>query len=259
MEKSLIYDLPTRLFHWCFAGLFLAAFFISNVFEEEDTIFTYHMMIGLLLTFIVLLRIIWGVIGSKYARFSSYVLNPIKLIEYIKGIFTGSSKRKLGRNPASSWAALIMFFLSIGLAITGLSMVSGTSGKDLDDVHEFLAESFFIVAILHIAGVIIHTLRHKDPIALSMVTGYKAGIEDGVGEDASISGHRAGVGLVFILLVISFIFFLKVNYNPDQGKLNLFGTELMLGEEGEHHHNDHKVKYDERKHEEDDDHDDDDH
>ena len=234
-QKPLIYDLPTRLFHWSFAGLFVGAFFIVNIFDDESAIFPYHMMMGLALAFIVSLRIIWGIFGTKYARFSSYVLNPVALIDYLKGVISGKATRKLGRNPASSWAALVMIFLSIGLAVTGFLMTSGNGSHDLEEAHELFANTFIIVAILHVAGIVLHTLRHKESIGYSMIHGYKEPVD---GDNTGIGGHHVAVGLLFVLLIASFVFFLGKNYNPEQQRLNLFGTYLELHEmeeeEGKH-------------------------
>ena len=108
MRKQLIYDLPTRIFHWAFAGLFVFAFFIAKTVDDENPVFSYHMLAGLMLGGLVTLRIIWGFLGTNYARFSSFALHPKDLIQYLTGILSGNKKRWAGHNPTSSWAALIM-------------------------------------------------------------------------------------------------------------------------------------------------------
>ena len=165
MKKQLIYDLPTRVLHWLFAGLFLSAFCISNIFDDESPIFSYHMLIGLILVFVVVLRLIWGLFGTKYARFSGFSLNPIELLRYFQGILTGSKKRWSGHNPATSWAAIIMILLASGLGITGFLMTSGTNRDSIKDIHELLANGFIIIVIFHIAGIIIHSIRHQETSA----------------------------------------------------------------------------------------------
>ena len=76
MRKQLIYDLPTRIFHWGFAGLFVFVIFIAKTVDDENPVFSYHMLAGLMLGGLVTLRIIWGFFGTKYARFSSFALHP---------------------------------------------------------------------------------------------------------------------------------------------------------------------------------------
>ena len=65
MKKTKVYDLPTRLFHWLFAGLFLSAFLIAKVIDDDSPSYSYHMLLGVILGMIVFLRIIWGFVGSK--------------------------------------------------------------------------------------------------------------------------------------------------------------------------------------------------
>lgn len=74
MKKSLVYDLPTRSFHWLFAFLFLSSFLIAKILDDHSTLFGFHSLLGLTLGFIVLLRILWGLVGTQHARFSNFAL-----------------------------------------------------------------------------------------------------------------------------------------------------------------------------------------
>lgn len=225
MSKKLVYDLPTRLFHWSFAGLFIFAFVIAKTVDDESPTFSYHMLAGLLLGGLVALRLIWGLIGSKYARFSTFALRPSDLVSYLKGILTGDKKLWAGHNPASSWAALVMMGSAVMLAVTGYFMTTGYK-EEFEDAHELFANAFLVTALLHTAGVIIHSLRHQDGIALSMVHGKKAGTN----EDA-ISGQRPVVALLLIILMTGFGSYLYKNYNSDNQEITLLGKTLHLGEE----------------------------
>ena len=120
MKKISVYDLPTRFFHWLFAFLFITAFAIAKTVDDESPLFSYHMLAGLTIAFLLVLRFIWGFIGTTYARFSSFRLNPIELIQYVKDAVVTKTKTYLGHNPASSYAAVIMFACAIGLAISGI-------------------------------------------------------------------------------------------------------------------------------------------
>src|SRR5689334_6459120 len=148
-RSTLVYDLPTRLFHILFGGLFITAFTIANVAEESPA-FPYHMLAGALLAALVILRVIWGIAGTRYARFSSFELKPATLIDYFKHIVSGRTRTWAGHNPASSWAAVIMIGLAAGLAVTGVLMING--GERYEDLHELLANAFLATALLHVAG-----------------------------------------------------------------------------------------------------------
>lgn len=227
MSKTLIFDLPTRLFHWSFAGFFAISYIITNIANDESSLFPYHALSGICLVFILILRIIWGIWGTKYAKFSSYKLNPVSLIAYLKSIMSGQGKRSLGRNPASSWAAITMMAMALGLGLTGYLMASGSGSRDIKEIHELLANGFLIVVLLHIAGIALHTLRHKDPIALSMITGRKERTET---ETQGISSPKEGAGVAFIFMLLMVIAFLGLTYNTQHHSINIFGTQLQLGE-----------------------------
>lgn len=119
-----------------------------------------------------------------------------------------------------------MMALTVGLAVTGYLMTSGGNKEILEEVHELLANTFVIVAIAYVAGVVLHTLRHRDWIGLSMVNGKKQFIEGQSGIERS---HR-GVALLFVALVGAFVFHLNRNYDAGTESLNLFGSTLQLGE-----------------------------
>lgn len=227
MKKILAYDFPTRIFHWCFALLFVGAFLISKTVDDESVTFSYHMLLGIILAGVAFLRIIWGIVGSKYARFTSFELNPLSLIEYGKAIFTGKTKLYPGHNPASSWAAILMILFSLGLAFTGIQMAQNNNKEFYEEIHEFLSHAFLFTAIAHVLGVVFHTIRHKEMIGLSMVHGEKSTDES---QSQGISNKHPVVAIVFVILVLTLGFKVFSNFNPQNRTLNLFGTQLTLGE-----------------------------
>lgn len=221
-----VYDWPVRLFHWIFAGLFIAAFFIAKVFDDDSTQYPYHMMLGFTLAVAVVLRLFWGIFGTRYARFTSFELNPRALLGYMKGLISSPGKIFTGHNPASSWAALVMMLCALGLATSGYLMVTADK-EDWEDIHELFANAFVIAAIAHVAGVIYHTIRHKDPIGLSMLNGKKKLSEseaaNGIGQNYLV------VGLLFALLTGGFGLHLFKNYNSETMALTVFEKTYQLG------------------------------
>ena len=226
MNRQLVYDLPTRIFHWLFASLFLTSFAIAKILEDDSPWFNYHSLAGLTLGFLVLLRIGWGIVGSRHARFSGFALRPTDLVSYFKGILVGNKARWAGHNPATSWAALTMMSMALGLAVTGYLMTSGPDKETYEDVHELLANGFIVIVILHLAGIVLHTLRHKEMIGLSMLDGGK----NNVPADQVIPSARSAAGIVLLGLVVVFGLHLFRNYDSQNGTLQFFGTTLNLGE-----------------------------
>lgn len=226
MSRKRVYDLPTRAFHWMFAGLFLSAFFIAKNIDDESPVFTWHMMFGLTLGFLIFLRIGWGLIGTRHARFSGFALSPRELAGYFLGIVRGSQRKWAGHNPASSWAALAMMVCGLGLVFSGYNMTSGPNKEDFEDFHELFANGFLLLVLGHFLGIFIHTLRHKELIGLSMVDGKK----NDVAESEIVDSQKPLAATVMVMVVAVFGFYLNQNYDSKTGALKIMGATLQLSE-----------------------------
>jgi cytochrome b len=119
MTRVLIWDLPTRLFHWLLSGGFTAAAAISLILGEDSPLFPYHAIIGLTIALMVCLRVIWGIIGTRYARFGTFIFGPGAVVEYMKGTLLGGGKRYIGHNPGSAIAIFALLALALGDALGG--------------------------------------------------------------------------------------------------------------------------------------------
>jgi cytochrome b len=225
MDKAKVYDLPTRLFHWLFAGIFVAAYAIAKLVDGESAWFSQHMLLGLILFVTTLLRVVWGIFGSKYARFSSFPLSPLRLVEYFRDILSTKGGSYFAHNPASAWAAVAMIVLALGLGVTGYLMASGQK-ETFEDIHELMANAFAFVVVAHVAGVVLHSLRHRDGIALSMIHGRKDNKE---GASPLAKSHSlVAIGMAGIVGL--FAFHTYKNYDAAQATTSVFGVKLQLGE-----------------------------
>lgn len=236
MASVRVYDLPTRVFHWLFAGLFITAFSIANLVDDESLRFPLHMLAGLGLVFVVLLRLLWSAVGTRHARLSDLALAPRQLLGYLKGVLSGGGRGEpghgwAGHNPASSWAAVAMVLLALSLGATGLMMATGN--ERVEDVHELLANGFLVVVLLHLAGLAIHALRHRDRLPAAMVTGSKQGLP---ADEAPVAA-RPVAAFAMLALVGLFGGYLWQHYDAQARTLDLAGVTLQLGEgeEGEEH------------------------
>lgn len=232
MNTVRVYDLPTRVFHWCFAVLFVAAYAIANLAGEESSRFAWHMLAGMTLSVAVLGRLIWALIGTRHARLSDLTLSPRQLAGYLKGVLAGGSRPWAGHNPASSWAALSMTGLALALGGTGLAMATGVAPEWVEEVHELMANLFLAVVLLHLAGLVVHVLAHRDGLPLSMLTGRKRALPAGT-PDVPVRGIAAA--LMLALLAGTAVQLLR-SYDPVSGALDVFGTRLTLGEAGKESH-----------------------
>lgn len=224
MKRILVWDLPTRLFHWLLAGSFIAAFTIANVVDDDSSTFTVHMLLGAVMGLMVVLRVVWGFVGSRYARFGSFAFGPSDVIAYMKGTISGTGQRYIGHNPGSSVAIWAMLALTLGLGVSGALMATS---EVLEEVHEILAYALLAVVVTHVAGVLWHTLRHRENITASMVTGYKEG-ESG----SAIPSMHPAAAAVFLMLTAAWAGSLVRGYDSATRTvlLPVIGTRLQLGE-----------------------------
>ena len=214
MSTVRVYDLPTRVFHWSFAGLFATAYAIANLVDDDSARFAWHMLAGLLMGVAVLLRVAWGMVGTRHARWSDLSLDPRQLAAYLKGVVAGGGRRWAGHNPASSWAAL--------------AMAAGVAPEWVEEAHELVANTFLAVALLHVAGLLLHALRHRDGLPASMVTGRK---RDLAAEVAPVPARGVAALLMLGVLASAGVGLARA-YDPATRSLDLFGTRLVLGEDG---------------------------
>lgn len=224
MSNVRVFDLPTRVFHWAFAGLFVAAYAIGNFVDDEAALFNYHKLFGIVLAATVALRLIWMIAGTKHARITDFNLNPIALLCYLKGIVVGTKDDSPGHNAASSWAALIMIAMAIGLAVTGYMMTTGN--ESVEEIHDIFAQVFVATAGIHILGLIVHGFRYRDKFSTSMVNGRK----DLIRNDVASVAPRKLAGVLYMALIAMTGIYVFTKYDAAAQTLNVFGTTYHLGE-----------------------------
>ena len=230
MKSILVWDIPTRLFHWLFALSFTVAFITA---EAESWAAT-HVFTGLLTLGLVGYRVIWGVIGSRYARFSSFLFSPATAIRYLLATGNGNAQRHVGHNPAGSWMIYVMLLLGAGIAIFGLATLS--SEERFEDVHQVLANVAIGVIVAHIVGVAVASMLHGENLPQAMVTGRKQGETE-----QGIRSGRPFSALLMLTLVVSFSVVYWQGWNPQERSVTLpfLGAPLVLNEHGEEHHHSH--------------------
>jgi len=177
------WDLFIRLFHWTLVAAFFTAYLV------EDDWMRLHVLAGYTVLGLLLFRVIWGVIGTRHARFTSFVCSPARTLAYLKDAIAFRARRYLGHNPAGG-AMVIAMILSLsatavtGLALYGYAEFSGPLagllgnipewlGGSLEDVHEFFADFTLLLVVLHLAGVVLASLQHRENLVRSMFTGIK--------------------------------------------------------------------------------------
>lgn len=223
MNKILVFDIPARLFHWAFAATLTAAIAIGFLVDDDLPLFQLHMILGIVAVFLLAVRIVMGVVGSRYSRFSSYPVRPREVASYMISAVASKTRLYAGNNPASATVAVLMFLLVPALFLSGIEY----GGESLEELHEPLAWGLLAVIALHLAGLAWHTFRHRENIALAMITGRKTGKP----EDAIASAHPVW-GLILLIGAGLWIAALFAHHNSRAATVRLpgIGVTLQLGD-----------------------------
>lgn len=226
MKNVLVWDLPLRLFHWLFATSFASALVIATTTDDDGATFPLHALFGITAVFLVAFRLVWGFAGTRHARFTSFALHPSRLLRYMVDASAGrAGERYAGHNPATSYFALQMFVVVLGLGLTGFLL--GRGREEVKDLHEVLAWVGAALSVLHLAGLAWHTVRHRELVAVSMITGSKW-----ADPAKAIPSHNFGAAALLVLLTGGCAAAVVNAYDPAsrQLRLPLTGTVLTIGE-----------------------------
>jgi len=164
-----VWDIAVRLFHWSL----LAAFVLAWVSAEEWDRF--HEITGYIVGGLIAFRIIWGLIGTNYARFSNFLYRPTTVVQYLRDSLTGRAKRFIGHNPAGGAMVIALLLSLVGITASGIAMTSNMfwGVEWVGEVHEALVSFTLVLVILHVAGVIYAGFEHKENLVKAMITGFK--------------------------------------------------------------------------------------
>ena len=169
MKTVKVWDLPVRLSPWGLAICVLANLFIT---EDGSDI---HSYLGYTAVGIVVFRLLWGLIGNRYARFSDFWPTPARLKTHASNMMHGKRDEHLGHNPFGALMMLALWAGVIGLGITGWMM--GTDqfwGEDwVEDVHEVFADGMIFLISFHVVAVFLMSWYEKRNLVRSMINGNK--------------------------------------------------------------------------------------
>ncbi len=167
MKKSiLVWDPLLRVFHWSLVLTFVIAFITAEDMEKL------HIKVGYIVLGLVCFRLMWGFVGSHYARFSQFVKSPEKVISYLKDVYAKREKRYLGHNPAGGAMIIVMILGLFIISLTGW-MITANGAHWVEEAHEVSTFIFVIAITVHVLGVIIESIKHKENLTKAMINGYK--------------------------------------------------------------------------------------
>jgi cytochrome b len=182
--RQLIWDLPTRLFHWLLVAS--VGFCALSGFLLPDNWFGWHFLSGYGIGLLLLFRVVWGFLGPEHSRWSSFPPSPSAIIAHIKALLSAKPHRSLGHNPAGGAMIYALLATLTGLVITGLIVLGGeekqgplaglipyVTGMTVKQLHEVLANVILLLAGLHIGGVLVESRLLRENLILTMIDGHK--------------------------------------------------------------------------------------
>lgn len=169
-----VWDAPVRVFHWllvlCFAGAYLSA--------ESERWRLVHVTLGYTMGGLVAFRLVWGIVGTRYARFANFVRGPAAVVRYLRAIVRGRPEHHVGHNPAGGLAILALLGLAVLITASGWAVYNDAGGKWLEEGHEVAANLMLALVGAHIAGALISSWLHRENLVGAMIDGKKQGRPD---------------------------------------------------------------------------------
>ncbi|MFA7293094.1 MAG: cytochrome b/b6 domain-containing protein [Rhodocyclaceae bacterium] len=179
IQRILVWDLPTRVFHWALVVL-LVALIVSG--KVGGGLIDWHGKLGLAAVGLLGFRLAWGLLGSTYARFATFFPTPARLRAYLRGEWKEPGHNPLGALSVFALLALLALQIATGLAgnddIAFRGPLFELAGKALSDrltgFHKLSINLLFILVALHIAAILFYTHVRKNDLIKPMITGDKA-------------------------------------------------------------------------------------
>jgi cytochrome b len=214
----LIWDVPTRLFHWTLV-LLVALAWVTG--EAEGSLFVVHKLAGYGVAVLLVFRVIWGFAGSRHSRFSDFVRPWREVFAHVKGMLSLRPARTLGHNPLGGWMALLLLLVLAAQVGTGLfasddglggplaGTVAAGTAHAIAELHEGLSGALLGLIGLHVVGVLVESLLTRDNLVRAMITGRKA-VTPGEAEAGASAAVAPGWLAALVLATASGIIWMVV-------------------------------------------------
>lgn len=216
--KTLVWDINTRIFHWLLVTLVIFQWLSGEILDDW---INWHVISGYCLLGLIIFRIVWGIVGPRYARFRSFIFGPKTILNYAKTLGDRDSVPYAGHNPMGGLAVIAMLTLLLLQAVSGLfitddiftsgpyySAVSGFWQDIFSTIHGLAFDILKIVIGLHLATIIFYKFYKGQPLVSAMIHGKKA-------LDAkAIANHKWLLAIICVVLIASFVYLLVEVWPP---------------------------------------------
>lgn len=194
-RRILVWDAPVRVFHWLIALSFAGAYLTA----EGERWRLLHVSLGYTMVGLIAFRILWGLIGTRHARFASFVRGPKAVAAYVGGLWRGEPAHCTGHNPAGALAILGLLTLGLAVGASGWAIYNDVGGHWPEDAHELAANVMLALVGVHVVGVVLGSWLHRENLIGAMVNGRKLGTPE-----EAIRRPWRSVAAVMLLTVLGF-------------------------------------------------------
>lgn len=169
VETVRVWDPLVRVFHWSLVLAFFGAYMLG---DDGGAL---HQALGYAVLGLVAVRLLWGLVGSRHARFAGFVPSPRRFIAYLRDLAAFRERRYLGHNPAGAAMIVALLVMLTATGATGWMLTTDAfwGSEALEDVHKAFANGTLTLVVLHVAGVLYSGLRHRENLVRAMLTGRK--------------------------------------------------------------------------------------
>jgi cytochrome b len=170
-----VWDPLVRVFHWSLVASFAVAWLTA------DEVMTLHEWAGYAAAALIGFRLLYGLFGPHYARFSQFVRGPKATLGYASALVKRRERRYLGHNPLGGLMVVALLVTMAAIALTGFMMTTDAywGVEWVEETHETLANVMLVLVGLHVLGVVLASFAHHENLVLAMVTGRKRAAEAG--------------------------------------------------------------------------------
>src|SRR5574340_805564 len=163
-QRILVWDVPTRVFHWLLVLSFTGTYLTADSESDRDI----HVLRGYTLLGLLAFRLLWGFFGTRYARFRSFLFRPGEIVAYVLSLLKSKAAHYVGHNPAGSVAVWLLLGLGILSGVSGVMAFQDIGGDVMEELHEFVSNAMLAVVVIHIAGVVVSSVLHRENLVLSI-------------------------------------------------------------------------------------------
>lgn len=170
-NRILVWDWPVRLGHW----LLVSCFIVAWLSAESEALRLIHVIAGGTFAGVLSFRLLWGLIGTRYARFTDFVRGPRAVVGYLRDLAGARRQHPVGHNPAGGWAILGLITLGLLTTASGWLAYQDWAGEVAEEGHEVFSHLMLALVGVHLLGVAVGSWAHGENLVRTMLSGLKRG------------------------------------------------------------------------------------